>query len=104
MKPSPMDRRFCDLMDRIETEQSESLSALAERMTRIEACLEQVLKAQTQPQSASMSSEELRALLQGIMTLSEQLLQSDQVNRVLHKAVLELHDLLAVPPEPMEDG
>ena len=104
MKPSPMDRRFCDLMDRIETEQSESLSALGERMTRIEASLEQLLQAQTQPQSVSMSSEELRALLQGIMTLSEQLLQSDQVNRVLHKTVLELHDLLAVPPEPMEDG
>ena len=102
MKPSPMDRRFCDLLDRIETEQSESLSALGERMARIEAALEQLLQSQTQ--SVSMSSEELRALLQGIMTLSEQLLQSDQVNRVLHKTVLELHDLLAVPPEPMEDG
>ena len=102
MKPSPMDRRFCDLLDRIETEQSQSLSALGERMARIEAALEQLLQSQTQ--SVSMSSEELRALLQGIMTLSEQLLQSDQVNRVLHKTVLELHDLLAVPPEPMEDG
>ena len=104
MKPSPMDRRFLDLMDRIETEQSESLSALGERMARIEASLEQLLQAQRPPQGATMSSEELRALLQGIMTLSEQILQSDQVNRVLHKTVVELHDLLAASPEAAEDA
>ena len=98
-----MDRRFCDLMDRIETEQSESLSALGERMSRIEASLEQLLKAQRPPQDAPISPAQIADLQTQISSLSGKLLRLDQVNRVLHKTVLDLRDLLAVPPEPMED-
>ena len=102
MKPSPMDRRFLDLMDRIETDQqhqSETLSALDQRMARIETTLSQLLESQAQPREDPIPSDRITVLRKDIMTLSQQIARSETVNRVLHQTTVDLHNLMAAPPE-----